>query len=60
MQYEYIVDEKGRHYVPRMSSFCDARARDQKIKDELGVDALIVQPKVWNYLKSKYDVKILS
>jgi hypothetical protein len=60
MQYEYIVDDKGRHYVPRLNSFCDARVRDEKIRQELGVDVLIVQPKVWSFLKLKYEVKLLG
>lgn len=59
MQYEYIIDEKGRYFVPRLPSFCDARAREEVIKSQLGVEALIVAPVLWKWLKKKYEVKTL-
>ena len=60
MDYEYIVDEKGRYYVPRPPGICAGIKRNTEFQERLGVEPMIVSPKVWGWVKTKHEIQILK
>ena len=60
MDYEYIIDEKDRYFVPRPPGICVGIARNKEFKKHLNIEPLIVNPKVWSWLSEKYGIKILQ
>jgi len=59
MDYVYI-EENGIIYVPRPTSICMGQKRHVDIKNTLGVEPLIVSPKVWEFLESKHTVQTIT
>ena len=60
MDYEYILSEKDRYFVPRLSSICESIARNTAFKTEFNIEPLIVNPRVWAWLKNKHAIKLLQ
>ena len=58
-KYEY-TELGGNVYVPRMSSFCDARVRNDVFVNKFNKEPLIVSPREWALLTSLSEIKWIS
>ena len=59
MKYEYI-ELSDNLYVPRMSSFCDTRVRNDVFVDKLDKEPLIVGIIEWEFLTSLSEIKWIN
>lgn len=59
MKYAYIKKDED-YYVPRASSFCEARERNELFKSTLGVEPLVVGLFEWNYLTMTFTIEYLE
>ena len=59
MTYVYIL-HNNIYYVPRTSSLCEAREREEMFVEEFGEEPFIVGPFEWEILSSKFEWKTLK
>ena len=52
--YVYIK-HNGVHYVPRMTSLCEAREREEIFVEAFGEEAFIIGPFEWEILSTKFE-----
>lgn len=63
MKWEYICNEEMNiYYVPRAPSICEARSREEALKEAFGDDiqVFIVSPFEWSYISNRGKVEILE
>ena len=59
MSYDFII-YKDNYYVPRLSSRCEMRERNEVFKQQFDVEPLIVGDLEWSYLCEKCNITNLK